>query len=156
MDLRGNRLTALPPEIGNLTNLTRLNLGGNQLTALPPEIGKLTNLTYLNLGGNQLTALPIQVGALALLKELSVRDNRLTGLPHTISKLTYITTFPNSAFESLNGGGLDLSGNLLTVLPPEVISRFVEDEICRSRDWEGEEGEEEFRYKLDISGNPLR
>jgi Leucine-rich repeat (LRR) protein len=37
--------TALPPEIGNLTNLTVLYLSGNQLTALPPEIGNLTNLT---------------------------------------------------------------------------------------------------------------
>jgi len=30
----------LPPGIGGLTNLTRLDLSSNQLTALPPEIGK--------------------------------------------------------------------------------------------------------------------
>ena len=35
----------MPPEIGNLTNLTYLNLGGNQLKGeIPPEIGNLTNI----------------------------------------------------------------------------------------------------------------
>ena len=39
---------SIPSEIGNLTNLTYLNLGGNQLTGeIPPEIGNLTNLEYL-------------------------------------------------------------------------------------------------------------
>ena len=47
---------SIPSEIGNLTNLTYLNLGGNQLTGeIPSEIGNLTNITYLNLGSNQLT-----------------------------------------------------------------------------------------------------
>ena len=36
--LNGNQLTALPPEIGQLTSLQNLGLDGNQLTALPPEI----------------------------------------------------------------------------------------------------------------------
>ncbi len=58
LDLSGEGLTILPPDIGDLTALTTLDLGGNQLTALPPEIGDLTNLTYLDLRNNQLTALP--------------------------------------------------------------------------------------------------
>ena len=33
----------MPLEIGQLTHLTRLDLSGNQLTSLPPEIGQLTN-----------------------------------------------------------------------------------------------------------------
>ena len=45
--LSGNQLTTLPPEIGQLTALTRLNLFDNQLTTLPPEIGQLTALTEL-------------------------------------------------------------------------------------------------------------
>jgi len=41
------QLTELPKEIGNLTNLTELNLTGNELTELPKEIGNLTNLTKI-------------------------------------------------------------------------------------------------------------
>ena len=49
---------SIPPEIGNLNNLTSLDLHCNQLTGLiPPEIGNLTNLTNLNLDNNQLTGI---------------------------------------------------------------------------------------------------
>jgi Leucine-rich repeat (LRR) protein len=37
----------LPPEIGQLTALTKFYLGSNQLTALPSEIGQLTALARL-------------------------------------------------------------------------------------------------------------
>lgn len=57
LDLSGLGLESLPPEIGQLANLTTLSLGGNLLTALPPEIGQLTHLTYLNIDG---TTLPPQ------------------------------------------------------------------------------------------------
>ena len=42
-----NQLTALPPEIGQLTSLRDLTLDGNQLTALPPEIAQLAKLREL-------------------------------------------------------------------------------------------------------------
>ena len=55
--LEDNQLTgSIPPEIGNLTNLTYLNLSNNQLSgSIPSEIGNLTNLTDLSLRNNQLT-----------------------------------------------------------------------------------------------------
>ena len=62
LDLTGNQLTELPPEIGQLTSLTTLYLQENQLTALPEQIGQLTNLQSLDLLNNQLTALPEQIG----------------------------------------------------------------------------------------------
>jgi len=61
LDLSYNRLTALPPEIANLTNLTELDLSDNQLTALPPEITKLTNLTMLRLSDNPLESPPPEI-----------------------------------------------------------------------------------------------
>ena len=47
LDLSGLNLTALPPEIGHLAQLSTLNLFDNQLTALPPEISQLTRLFYI-------------------------------------------------------------------------------------------------------------
>ena len=46
LDLSNSGLTGeIPPEIGNLTNLSYLNLEDNQLTgSIPPEIGNLTKL----------------------------------------------------------------------------------------------------------------
>jgi len=38
--MSGNKLKTLPPEIGNLTALQRLNLFANQLEVLPQEIIK--------------------------------------------------------------------------------------------------------------------
>ena len=58
LDLSGLGLKSLPPQVGNLANLTFLNLEYNELTALPSEIGNLTSLTHLYLGHNQLTDLP--------------------------------------------------------------------------------------------------
>jgi len=42
-----NHLTALPPEIAQLSQLTTLDVSHNQLTALPPEIAQLSQLTTL-------------------------------------------------------------------------------------------------------------
>jgi hypothetical protein len=57
LSLGSNQLTgSIPPEIGNLTNLTELYLFNNQLTgSIPSEIGNLTNLTKLMLSDNQLS-----------------------------------------------------------------------------------------------------
>ena len=58
LDLSDLGLSKLPPEIGQLTELTSLYLQRNQLSTLPPEIGKLTSLTSLDLDNNHLSALP--------------------------------------------------------------------------------------------------
>ncbi len=46
LHLWSNQLSALPPEIGQLTNLRWLDLRNNQLSALPAEIVQLTNLDF--------------------------------------------------------------------------------------------------------------
>ena len=52
LDLSDNRLSALPPSIGNLTALEVLNISGNNLTQIPPFVEHLPNLKLLNLSGN--------------------------------------------------------------------------------------------------------
>ncbi len=107
LDLSGLGLVKLPPEIGQLTALTLLNLMRNQLTSLPPEMGQLTALMQLYLSGNQLSSLPSVTGQLTALTELDLMGNQLSSLPPEIGQLTALTH-------------LFLSGNQLSSLPPEI------------------------------------
>jgi Leucine-rich repeat (LRR) protein len=43
INIRGNPLSKLPPEIAKLKTLKKLTLDGNNLTYLPPEIGQFIN-----------------------------------------------------------------------------------------------------------------
>jgi len=81
----------IPSEIGNLMNLVFLELSGNQLTGeIPSEIGQLTNLISLRLHGNTLTGeIPPEIGNLTNLHWLTLSDNQLTGeIPESICGLT--------------------------------------------------------------------
>lgn len=130
LDLSGRELTALPPDIGKLTNLITLDISFNQLTTLPPEIGKLTNLTQLNLFDGQLMTLPLEIGKLTNLISLFISRNRLTTLPSEIGKLTNLTTLllsrnqltslPSDIGKLTNLTALDLDNNKLKVLPHEI------------------------------------
>ncbi len=115
LDLSGKKLKVLPPQIGQLTNLSELDLSGNQLSTLPPEIAQLTRLKRLILGrfnfgiiqGNQLTKLPPQISQLTNLTVLYLGCNQLSALPAEIVQLTNLSE-------------LDISGNELSTLPPEI------------------------------------
>jgi hypothetical protein len=116
LNLYTNELTgSIPPEIGNLTNLTLLLLYNNQLTgSIPSEIGNLTNLTKLVLFNNQLTdSIPSEIGNLTNLTDLALFNNQLTG-----SILIEIGNLTN--LESLN-----LSGNQLTGSIPSEIGNLT-------------------------------
>ncbi len=116
LNLGTNLLTgAIPTEIGNLTNLTQLGLSDNRLTgAIPTEIGNLINLTNLYLHDNQLTGtIPTEIGNLTGLTTLNLSNNRLTGnIPTEIGNLTGLTT-------------LNLSSNRLTGNIPTEIGNLT-------------------------------
>ena len=76
------RAFILPPEIGNLTNLTDLDLSLNPLTALPPEFGNLRSLQRLSLSVREL---PPEFGNLTNL--VSVRINSTTKIPPEAEEL---------------------------------------------------------------------
>lgn len=130
LDLSGNQLTVLPPEIGLLRNLQKLNLRDNKLTTLPPEIGQLISLIRLDLSGNQLATLPPELCQLRNLQELNLRDNKLTALPPEVGQLrnlqelnlldNKLTALPPKLFQSTHLRVLTLSVNQLTTLPPEL------------------------------------
>ncbi len=115
LDLSGQYLTDLPPEIGQLHTLERLDLGHNQktgrynhLTYLPATIGQLTNLRSLNLRNNKLSTLPDGLAQLRNLYSLNLSSNELTFLPEGLAQLKKL--------QSLN-----LSSNKLTSLSDELV-----------------------------------
>ena len=107
LDLSHKNLTQLPPEIGQLTELTELDLGDNQLTSLPNEIRELKKLKKLRLDGNRLAVFPIVICELANLEVLRVTDNHLAAFPKDICRLTKLVQ-------------LRAGGNQITSLPPEI------------------------------------
>ena len=74
--------------ITELYTIKRIDASFRQLTALPSEIGQLTNLQELRLYDNKLTALPAEIGHLTNLRELYV--SKLTKIPQKIQNMHYL------------------------------------------------------------------
>ena len=115
LNLTNSGLTGeIPPEIGELINLTYLNLGDNALEgSIPPEIGNLTNLEYLSFYNNQLTGsiLP-EIGNLTNLKFLGLSINNLEGkIPQSFSGLMELT-YINVSNNNLGGEFLEIMEKL--------------------------------------------
>ena len=110
--LSHNNLTGpIPPELGNLANLTVLDVASDNLTGpIPPDLGNLAKLTWLRLSHNNLTGpIPPELGNLANLTQLDVASNNLTGpIPPDLGNLAKLTWLPLS------------HNNLTGPIPPEL------------------------------------
>ena len=73
--LTDNVLEALPPEIGNCSQLQKLMLAGNRLTELPETLANCTKLELLRIAANQLTELPAWLLSMPRLAWLAYADN---------------------------------------------------------------------------------
>ncbi len=101
-------LTAIPSEIGQLSQLKRLTIANNQLRVVAPEIGQLSHLESLSLPFNELKTIPPEIGNLVSLQKLRLDSNQLIGaVPPELGNLS------NLQF-------LQLSYNELATLPSEI------------------------------------
>jgi internalin A len=132
LNLAGKGIKKIPPEIGNLTNLTILSLPNNQITAIPDSISNLINLTCLSLEKNQITAIPDSITSLANLTTLLLDRNQITVIPNSISNLVNLTTLflygnqitaiPDAIANLANLTTLYLSDNQITAIPDAIAN----------------------------------
>ena len=108
INLTGNLLSgSIPPELGNLSQLTELYLTLNRINGtIPPELGNLSQLTLLHLKYNQLSGpIPPQLGNLSNLSSMAMSYNQLSGnIPAQLGNLGKLNI--------LNLGGNQLSGSI--------------------------------------------
>jgi len=117
------RCGQLPPQLGRLHLLWRLNLRDNGLTGpIPADLANLGGLIHLQLAGNELTGpIPSELGRILQAELLDLSDNELTGpIPPTLGDLSRLET-------------LDLSGNDLAGQVPEELGDLADLETLNLR-----------------------
>ncbi len=107
LSVYNRQLTQLPPSLGKLTYLQKLNVSHNQLEGLPLELQGLHCLEDLNLSRNFLREIPPVLWQLPTLKHLDLRNNYIQTIPHQIAALKELTH-------------LNLKANPLTKLPENL------------------------------------
>jgi len=88
LNLSGNRLSCVPPQILDIISLRNLFLGANNITEVTSDIKRLRRLRLLYLGGNHLKNLPEEIGDLSYMQILLLSDNKLRKLPDSLCNLS--------------------------------------------------------------------
>ncbi|MEI6531286.1 MAG: leucine-rich repeat domain-containing protein [Chlamydiota bacterium] len=109
-------LSGLPPELGHLIHLKKLDISDNILESLPSNLGFLANLQELTLHTNSLSTLPQALENCKALTWMDISSNNFRDLPAWIANFTTL--------ERLN-----LNDNPLSFLPDEFFTRNLTE--CR-------------------------
>ncbi|XP_064313596.1 DISP complex protein LRCH3 isoform X1 [Phalacrocorax carbo] len=86
-----NKLVSIPEEIGQLRQLTELDVSCNEIQAIPPQIGNLESLRDLNVRRNNLVHLPEELAELPLIR-LDFSCNKITTIPVCYRNLRHLQT----------------------------------------------------------------
>lgn len=87
LDMSGQGLRNLAPELFRYQFLTHLYIASNKLTRLPKQIGELRQLKHLDASYNQINELPPELGMCTLLKQLLIFNNNIQELPFEMGSL---------------------------------------------------------------------
>ncbi|KAL1877564.1 hypothetical protein VTK73DRAFT_8553 [Phialemonium thermophilum] len=90
LDMSGQGLRILSPALFSYTFLQELYIASNRLTFLPPEIGQLRQLRLLEASFNQISELPPEIGMCTNLKQLLLFDNHIRDLPYELGSLYHL------------------------------------------------------------------
>jgi hypothetical protein len=125
-------LTEFPPEIFDLADsLEILNLSGNALSALPPDLPRLHRLRVLFCSDNQFTELPAVLGQCAQLSMIGFKANHIrtvpaAALPPALRWLiltdNQLERLPPEIGQCTQMQKLMLAGNQLTELPETLAN----------------------------------
>jgi len=125
VNLSGNRLTCVPPQLLDIVSLRNLYLGANLIEEITSDICRLRRLRLLYLGGNQLRKLPEEIGLLPYMQVLLLSDNHLKKLPDSLCNLlrlqclhlhhNKLTTLPHGLVQIKSLSELSLRGNPLVM-----------------------------------------
>ncbi|XP_027096840.2 uncharacterized protein [Coffea arabica] len=124
----------IPPQLGNLSFLVRLNVMNNSFHGhLPTELSRLRRLKYINLEDNAFEGeLPSWLGGLTTLQYLSFRDNGFSGsLSGRLSNFTKL--------ETIRLGFNFFTGNLseeLSALPKLTVLDIQHNQLVGPLPWD--------------------
>ncbi|XP_054895188.1 leucine-rich repeat-containing protein 2 isoform X2 [Poeciliopsis prolifica] len=88
-----NRLSRVPPELGDCEKLERLELAGNlSLSELPFELSSLKQLVHLDISENRFASIPVCALRMSRLQLLDLSNNQLSDLPQDMDRLQQLST----------------------------------------------------------------
>ena len=147
LDLSGNALSDLPPELEQLTKLKIIFASNNQFTHLPEVLGKLPNLEmvgfktnkikevseaslpsqlrWLILTDNEIEVLPNSLGERPRLRKLALAGNRIKQLPNSMENLV------NLELIRLSANQLEYFPDVLIKLPKLAWFAFAGNPFCK-------------------------
>jgi hypothetical protein len=162
-------LQTVPPEVWDLADtLEVLNLSGNRLSSLPPELARLHRLKVIFCSDNAFTTLPEVLGACPALEMVGFKANQIDTVPAAAlpQALRWLTLTDNAIAELPRALGerpalqkLLLAGNQLRALPATLaqasrleLVRLAANELGSLPGWLPELPRLSW---LALAGNPL-
>ncbi|KAH6831756.1 hypothetical protein C2S53_008375 [Perilla frutescens var. hirtella] len=144
-------ISPIPNELGNLSNLIKLNLGFNNLTELiPTALGRLSNIQSLYINGNNLQgSISHVLCSLKKLYSVDFSENNFSGqIPRCLVDLPFLReiNFSGNAFSSYIPSSLWSSQQVEKLY---LSNNFIDGSLSR------EIGNMKNLIELDLSGNHL-